>query len=128
MTRSSSLRRLVAVLGGAAALTAAVAGAAAADPARTADHGDHTLVLCGAPGEPAPPAGPRVRIEHAEPGDRAHFDRTRPVAPGEPAQFRPALPLPPGEPGECVRIGPDGERTTVPAPDGPIVIAPSRPR
>ncbi|WP_280343359.1 hypothetical protein [Nocardia neocaledoniensis] len=124
MIRSSTRRRLAAVLGGAALLTVSVAGVAAAHPA---DRGDRTLVLCGAPGEPAPPTapGPRIHIERGDLGDGGHFEHTRPIAPGAPALVLPAEPV---EPGQCVRIDPDGERTVLPAPDGPVVIAPNRPR
>ncbi|MEV0332634.1 hypothetical protein [Nocardia sp. NPDC050717] len=121
MIRSTTRRRLAAVLGGTALFTVAVAGVAAAHPV---DQGDRTLVLCGAPGEPAGP-GPRIHIERGELGDGGHFERTRPIAPGEPALGLPAEAV---EPGQCVRIDPDGERTLLPAPDGPVVIAPSRPR
>ncbi|MFI7530579.1 hypothetical protein [Nocardia salmonicida] len=112
-------RTALALLGGAAVITATSAGIATADPGAPSHGGERTTIICtdpggGVPDQPPLQDGPDIGFHHAVPAQpRVEF---RHVAPGEPV---------PGHGGprvdgpvECTRIAPDGERTIVIAPRG----------
>jgi hypothetical protein len=129
MTALSTRHRVkaVALLGGAAVITATVTGVASADPGERPDNGRATTIICTAPGggdvpgRPPLTTSPGIRIERAVPGGpgqesgRIHIER---VAPGTPA---PSM----NGPVECQRIHPDGARTIVPAPGGFTDVVPA---
>ncbi|MFE9788611.1 hypothetical protein ACFYO7_24860 [Nocardia salmonicida] len=115
-------RTALALLGGAAVITATSAGLATADPGGAPSHGgERTTIICTDPGGGVPDLpplqdGPDIGFHHTDP-DRPRVE-FRHVAPGEPGRV-PA----PGNVGprvdgpvECTRIDPDGARTIVPAP------------
>lgn len=118
----------LALLGGAAVITATAAGTAAADPG--AHGGERSTIVCLAPGGDAPnlpalPGGPDVRFQRVVPGEPGvDLRRAVPVEPGR-GHAVPAVPAP-GDGGprvdgtvECTQITPDGQHTVVvPAPGG----------
>ncbi|WP_194828693.1 hypothetical protein [Nocardia sp. XZ_19_231] len=114
-------RAALALLGGAAVITATSAGIATAEPGAPSHGDERTTIICTDPGGGVPDLppltdGPDIGFHHAVPdGPRVEF---RHVAPGEPGR----LPAPGNVgprvdgPVECTRIDPDGGRTIVIAP------------
>ena len=119
-------RAALALLGGAAVITATSAGLATADPGAPSHGGERTTIICtdpggGVPDRPPLSDGPDIGFHHAVPAQpRVEF---RHVAPGEPGRGQ-SVPAPGNAgprvdgPVECTRIDPDGGRTIVIAPRG----------
>ncbi|MEV0550090.1 hypothetical protein [Nocardia salmonicida] len=114
-------RAALALLGGAAVITATSAGIATADPGAPSHGGERTTIICTDPGDGVPdlPPLPDTGFHDAAP-DRPRVE-FRHVAPGEPGRGQ-SLPAPGNlgprvdGPVECTRIDPDGGRTIVIAP------------
>ncbi|MDO3649597.1 hypothetical protein [Nocardia mangyaensis] len=130
MTAFANHRRIraAALLGGVALITGTVAGIATAAPTITSVESGHdrTIILCGAPGDGAPPAQVRFqRTVPAEPGERV-----QPALPVEQGiQDRAPVPGPPLDGAECTRIEPAGVVPAQPAvPGTPALVSPPHTR